>query len=97
LPGATLTNAARRITAPGGMENQPVSRASLVDVYISRLNLTAVAIVADGRRCRIETGGEIAPGEKIEARFYFKPTHADLVLMTIDKEGLSDLPPAASA
>jgi len=49
-----------------------VSRASLIDVYISGLNLTAVAVVsgADGRRCRIETGDEIAPGETVKHRFY---------------------------
>jgi hypothetical protein len=41
-----------------------MSRASLIDAYISGLSLTAVSVVAsaDGRRCRIETGGEIAPG-----------------------------------
>jgi hypothetical protein len=39
----------------------PVSRADLVNVYISGLELTAVAIVGAGRRCRIITG-EPAPG-----------------------------------
>jgi hypothetical protein len=72
-----------------------MSHASLIETYISALNLTSVAIVSDGRQCRI-TEGEPAPGEKIKRQFYFRATHADLVLMTIDKEGLSDQPPAAS-
>jgi hypothetical protein len=74
-----------------------VSRASLVETYIAALNLTAVTVVADGRRCRIETGGEIAPGEKIKRQFYFKSSHAELVLLTIDKEGPSGKSPAALA
>jgi hypothetical protein len=58
-----------------------VSRASLVETYISALNLTAVRVVAspDGRRCRIETG-EPAEGEKIKRQFFFKPSHADLLI-----------------
>lgn len=71
-----------------------MSRASLVEAYIAALNLTAVAIVSDGRRCRICTG-EPAAGEKVKARFCFKPSHADLVLASIDKEGLSGKQPAA--
>jgi hypothetical protein len=76
-----------------------LSRASLVDVYISALQLTAVAIVAsaDGRRCRIETDGEIAPGEKIKRQFFFRPTHADLLLLTIALDGWTDQQPAAVA
>jgi hypothetical protein len=78
-----------------------MSRASLIDAYISGLSLTAVSVVAsaDGRRCRIETGGEIAPcrGERIRRQFFFKPSHADLVLMTIDREGVTDQAPAAVA
>jgi hypothetical protein len=82
-----------------GAESSPtgrvsLSRAALIDVYISGLNLTEVAVVSDGRRCRIHTG-EPAPGEKIAARFYFRPTHADLLLMTIGQEGLSGKQPAA--
>jgi hypothetical protein len=73
-----------------------MSRASLIEAYISGLNLTAVAIISDGRRCRI-TDGEPAPGEKIKHQFYFRPTHADLVLMTTGKEGLSGKQPAALA
>jgi hypothetical protein len=73
-----------------------VSRASLVEAYISALNLTAIAIVSDGLRCRIETG-EPAEGEKIKRQFFFKPSHAELVLMTIGKEGLSGKPPAVLA
>src|ERR1700726_5355472 len=37
-----------------------MSRESLVQAYISGLQLTAIAVVADGRRCRI-TEGEPAP------------------------------------
>lgn len=83
--------------APHKGESPALSRALLIEVYISGLQLTAVAIVssADGRRCRIETGGEIAPGEKIKWQFYFKPSHTEL--MTIDKEGLSGKPAGAVA
>lgn len=73
-----------------------MSRASLVETYIAALNLTAVAIVSDGWRCRIHTG-ELAPSETIKHRFYFKPSHAELVLATIDLDGLSGKPPAALA
>jgi hypothetical protein len=73
-----------------------LSRASLVDVYIAALNLTAVAIVSDGRRCRI-TDGEPAPDEKIKHRYFFKASHAELLLATIDQQGLSAKPPAAVA
>jgi hypothetical protein len=80
------------------MESRSVSRASLIEVYISGLGLAEVAIIVgtDGR-CRIETDGEIAPGEKIRRQFFFKPSHADLVSMTIDKEGLPGKSPAALA
>jgi hypothetical protein len=76
-----------------------LSRASLVEAYIAALPLAAVAIVssADGRRCRIHTDGEPAPGDTIERRFYFKPSHAELVLSTIDLEGWTDHQPAAVA
>jgi hypothetical protein len=73
-----------------------VSRAALVDVYISGLNLAEIAIVGAGKRCRIITG-EPAPREPVAYRYFFKPSHADLVLMTIDKEGLRGKPPAAVA
>jgi hypothetical protein len=94
---------ARRTTAPGGMENQFMSRAALIDVYISGLNLATVAVVSDGRRCRVavfgsaEDTGEPEPGETVRHRFYFKPSRADLVLMTIGKEGVTGKPPAALA
>jgi hypothetical protein len=74
-----------------------MSRASLVDVYISSLPFVPVAIVADGRRCRIRTG-EPAEGEKIAHLYYFKPSHIELVL---GAAGLGDGPideePAAVA
>jgi hypothetical protein len=73
-----------------------MSHATLVETYIEALNLTAVAIVGAGRQCRI-TEGESARGEKIERQFYFKPSHAELVLVTIDVEGLSGKPLAAVA
>jgi hypothetical protein len=73
-----------------------VSRASLVETYIAGLNLTAVAIVSDGRRCRI-TEGEPPPGETIKRQFYFKSSHAELILATIDQEGVTDQAPAALA
>jgi hypothetical protein len=74
-----------------------VSRASLIEAYVSALPFAAVAVVQTAGGCRVAVGGEIAPGETIAARFYFKPSHAELVLMTIGKEGLADKPPAAVA
>jgi hypothetical protein len=76
-----------------------VSRESLVQAYISGLNLAEVAIVGAGRRCRIHTDGDgdLAPGEPIQRRYFFKPSHAELLLATIDKEGLSGKPPAVMA
>jgi hypothetical protein len=71
-----------------------MSRADLIQTYIEALNLTAIAVVSDGRRGRI-TEGEPAEGEKIKRQFYFKSSHAELVLMMIDLEGLSGKPPAA--
>jgi hypothetical protein len=72
-----------------------MSRAALIDVYIATLNLASIAVVSDGRRCRIHTG-EPAEG-KIKARFFFKPSHADLVLATIGLEGMSGKQPEALA
>lgn len=92
----TLTNAARRITAPGATWKVPVSRAALIDVYISGLALAEVAIVGAGRQCRIHTG-EIPPGERIKHQFFFRPSHAELLLMTIDKEGVTGKQAAALA
>jgi hypothetical protein len=65
-----------------------LSRASLVETYISALNLTVVTVVSSGRQCRI-TDGEPAPGEKIKHQYFFRSSHAELVLMTIGKEGRS--------
>jgi hypothetical protein len=74
-----------------------LSRASLIEAYIAALPLAAVAIVssAEGRQCRIQTDGEPAPGEAIERRLYFKPSHAELVLSAIDLDGGTDQAPAA--
>jgi hypothetical protein len=79
------------------MESQPVSRTDLIQTYIEALNLTEVAIVGAGRQCRIHTDGdgEIAPGEPIAHRYFFKPSHAELVLATIGPEGLSGQPAGA--
>jgi hypothetical protein len=74
-----------------------MSRADLVQTYIEALNLTPVAIVGAGRRCRIHTDGDgdLAPGEPVAHRFYFKPSHAELVLATIGPEGLAGRPAGA--
>jgi hypothetical protein len=68
-----------------------MSHSSLVETYISALNLTSVAIVGAGRQCRVITG-EPAPGEPIAHRYFFKASHAELVLATIGPEGLSGRP-----
>jgi hypothetical protein len=73
-----------------------LSRAALIDVYISGLELAEVVVVANGRQCRIITG-EPAAGEKIKARYYFKPSHAELTLLTLGAEGLAGKHPAALA
>jgi hypothetical protein len=76
-----------------------MSHSSLVETYIAALNLTEVAIVGAGRQCRIHTDGdgEIAPGEPVAHRYYFKASHAELVLMTIGKDGMSGKPAGALA
>jgi hypothetical protein len=87
----------RSTVAKGGtaaLDESPMSRA-LVEAYISGLALTEVAIVGAGKRCRIETGGELAPGETIAHRYFFKPSHAELVLATIGQDGLSGKTAAA--
>jgi hypothetical protein len=71
-----------------------MSRADLIQTYIEALNLTEVAVVGAGKRCRIQTG-EIAPGEPVASRYYFKASHAELVLATIGKEDVTGKPPAA--
>jgi hypothetical protein len=75
-----------------------VSRA-LVETYISGLALAEVAIVGAGRRCRIHTDGDgdLAPGEPVAHRYFFKPSHVDLLLSTIGPEGMSGRPAAALA
>ena len=71
-----------------------MSRADLIQTYISALNLTSVAIVGAGRQCRIQTG-EIPPGEPVAHRFYFKPSHVELLLATIGQDGMSGRPAGA--
>jgi hypothetical protein len=58
--------------------------------------LIAVTVAGAGKRCRIITG-EPSPDEPIQHRYFFKPSHAELVLATIDQEGLSGKPGAALA
>jgi hypothetical protein len=93
-----LTNTARRTTAPGATWRVPpaVSHSSLVETYISALNLTAVTVVGAGRRCRIITG-EPEPGEPVAHRFFFRASHAGLVLATIGQDGMSGQPAAVLA
>ncbi|HXB80462.1 MAG TPA: hypothetical protein VNX23_24160 [Bradyrhizobium sp.] len=74
-------------------------RAQLVETYISSLPLVEVAIVGAGLQCMIRAGshGEIAPGEIVQHRYFFKSSHAELVLLTIGPEGLSGKPAATLA
>jgi hypothetical protein len=67
-----------------------VSRASLVDVYISSLPFVPVAIVPiAGGDCRVERCAPGAPGETIAQLYYFKRSHLELVL---GAAGLADGP-----
>jgi hypothetical protein len=79
------------------MESPPPCRVPAWSTYIGALNLASITIVGDGRQCRIIHTGEIPPGERIKHRFYFKPSHAELVLATIEKEGVAGKPAAALA
>lgn len=73
-----------------------MSRADLIRTYIDGLNLAEVTVVCSGRQCRICIG-EPADGEKVKASYHLKPTHADLVLATIGKEGVTGTKPAVLA
>jgi hypothetical protein len=58
-----------------------LSRASLIEVYIAALPFSVLAVVAvPGGRCRIETAAPGAPPSATIAKYYFKPSHLDLVL-----------------
>jgi hypothetical protein len=57
-----------------------MSRASLIDAYVSALPFAPVAIVQTAGGCRVAVGGEIAPGETTIAKYYFKPIHIELLL-----------------
>jgi hypothetical protein len=70
--------------------------ADLVDAYLAALPLTLVAVIGAGRCARIETG-EPAAGELIQHQYYFKPSHAELVLATIGRDGMTDKPAPALA
>src|SRR5216684_6011009 len=76
-----------------------MSRDSLIEAYIMALPFTAVAVVSiPGGGCRIETGAQCAPGETIERRLYFKPSHVELVLGAAGlADGPIDQPPDAVA
>ena len=75
-----------------------MSRVSLVEAYISGLQLTEIAIVGAGKQCRITAGGEFAtPGEPVAHRYFFKSSHVDLLLATIGQDGLSGRSAAALA
>jgi hypothetical protein len=69
-------------------------RADLVDAYLSAMKLTSIAVIGAGKQARIETG-EPPPGELIQAQFYFRPSHAELVLATIGRDGMTDKPAPA--
>lgn len=67
-----------------------MSRADLIQAYITALPFAPVAVVATtGGRCRVAVGGEPAPGEKLKRQFYFKASHIELVL---GAAGLTDSP-----
>jgi hypothetical protein len=67
-----------------------MSRADLVEAYLSALPLSPVAVIAiPGGGCRVALGGEVAPGETITQQFYFRPTHVEVVL---NAAGLTDTP-----
>jgi hypothetical protein len=76
-----------------------MARADLIQTYIDSLQLTEVAIFGAGRQCRIHTDGDgdLAPGEPIACRYFFRPSHAELVLATIGQDDMSGRPAALAA
>jgi hypothetical protein len=78
-----------------------MSHSSLVENYIAALPFAPVAVVAipGDSRCRVETAAAApgAPGEKTIARYFFKPSHVDLVLGAAGLGGPIDEAPAAVA
>jgi hypothetical protein len=72
-----------------------LSRASLIDAYISGLALTAVAVVSDGPQQ--DHGRRAGAGREDQAAILFQVIARRLVLATIDMEGLSDQQPGAVA
>jgi hypothetical protein len=76
-----------------------MSRDSLIAAYIDSLPFAAVAVLAiPGGGCRVETAAPGAPGETTIARYYFKPSHVDLVLGAAGlADGPIEDPPAAVA
>src|SRR5260370_41999594 len=76
-----------------------MSRDSLIEADIMALPFTAIAVVSiPGGGCRIETVAQFAPGETIERRLYFKPSHVELVLGAAGlADGPIDQPPDAVA
>jgi hypothetical protein len=82
-----------------------MSHSSLVETYIAALPFAPVAVVAipGDSRCRVETaaaapGAPGAPGEKTIAKYYFKPSHIELLRAAAGlADGPIDQPPAAVA
>jgi hypothetical protein len=89
----------RALNLSAGQGESFVSRASLIDAYVSALPFAAVIVVAVPRGgCRVAVGGEPAPGEKIERQYYFKASHIELVLGAAGlTDGPIDQPPATIA
>jgi hypothetical protein len=80
------------------MESPPLSRASLIDAYVSALPFAPVAVVVIPGGCRVAVGGEPAAGETIKHQFYFRPLHIELVLGAAAlSDGLIKLPADAVA
>jgi hypothetical protein len=73
-----------------------MSRASLVQAYITALPGTIVSIVSspDGQRSRFETGA-VDAGAIVHARLHFKDSHAELVLSVCGVHDWADMPPWA--
>jgi hypothetical protein len=71
-------------------------RSDLVESYLAALPLTSIAVVGAGKQARIVTG-EPPPGELVQHQFCFKPSHAEVVLATIGRDGMSGKPAAMLA
>jgi hypothetical protein len=65
-----------------------------VQADVDALPLTVVSVITstDELRSKIETTGDLAPGEVVHTRFRLKPIYAELVLATVNVEGWTDMP-----